>query len=129
MEINYSQLKKTIDAASIEEMSEIEFNGLVSILLYDDKNTGCIAEYHAFPEHYEIYLWECVPIIFRKPMILHEVAELTLNELYPNQLMLNRHGHARKLDVKYAQERMKENEFQLYLKFIREHEESIKNIN
>lgn len=121
MDIDYQKLRALIDGSELEDWTELKFEGLTSLVAYDDKNSGRPVEYHSFGDHYEIYLWESISPIFRKPIVLHEVAELTLTQTYQRNGMsfeearLQSHNRARELDEKYAKEIFDNPTFQRYL--------------
>ena len=123
MEINYPKLKTLIGDSALEDYAELEFEGLTSFVMYDDTNSGNPVQYDCYGDHYVIYIWESIEKDFRKPIVLHEIAETFLNRLYencgmsPDEAKIEAHEEARKLDEKYARETFYKETFERYLKF------------
>ncbi|MEK6940652.1 MAG: hypothetical protein AABW49_02020 [Nanoarchaeota archaeon] len=126
MDIDYQTLRALVDGSELEDWTELKFEGLTILVAYDDENSGQPAEYHHFDSHYEIYLWASISPIFRKPIVLHEVAELTLSEKYQRNGMsseeaqLQAHNRARELDEIYAREIFDNPTFDKYLEMRKE---------
>jgi hypothetical protein len=126
MEIKYEAIKKAISRVGLEDCTFFEAGGLGHCLVYELQGDEKSPARYSYPSEQvngaDIIMWETIPELFRKPILLHEVAEFLLREPLDNPPYLNRgfdeaHSTAKEWDERFARETLDEKTFTEYVRY------------
>ena len=131
MELNYKGLKKLVDKAGFDEYEHYEFSGMEFMLFHSEYTEDDKTEHRA-PVFYmpssvvdwDIYFgMNVIPEEFRKPVLLHEIAEIVIYKslfgkgLTDSEKFKRAHSAARNFDDLYAKESFDKPKYQRFCEF------------
>ncbi len=126
MEIKYEDITKVVRKLGLRDYTFFQCGGLDHCLVYEDPDNGGTPAWYTYPSQQvdgaDIILFNTIPRIFRKPIILHEVAEVLLRK--PDYEsgefefeMEQAHPTAKQWDERFAKETLDDKTFAEYLAY------------
>lgn len=114
MDIKYDEIRNALLSISVVEVTVLSYR---SRDYYIDPVSpqGPIAEFHYSTSYNgaDIYVWDKVPVEFRRSVILHEIVEADLH-MHQNVEKMKAHEEAVKLDNRFARETLDTEKYTKY---------------
>jgi hypothetical protein len=126
MTIKYEAIREVISRVDLEDYTFFEAGELGHCLVYETQGDEKSPAKYSYPSEQvngaDIIMWETIPEQFRRPILLHEVAEVLLRK--PNYEksefelgMEEAHSTAKEWDERFAGETLDKKTFAEYLKY------------
>jgi hypothetical protein len=126
MEIKYEAIRDAISRVGLEDYTFFEAGGLDHCLVYEPQGDEKSPARYSYPSRQvngaDIIMWETIPEQFRRPVLLHEVAEVLLRK--PNYQKSGfelgfeeAHLSAKEWDERFAKETLDRATLAEYLKY------------